>query len=102
MSVNYTHLQATYSAQEHRGDYNLFGIALGQWPTQTHDVVNLDPGFTGIPNANGMDVPMAQAKDFTPKMTAPVKSKGIAGAKIPTTDHFGGVRANPPSIGAIE
>lgn len=102
LSVNYTHLMATYDPQNHRGDYNLFAVALGQWPTQTHDIVNLDPGFTGIPNANGMDVTNAQAKDFTPKMGAPVKGKGTTGMKIPTTDFFGTVRGNPPSIGAIE
>lgn len=69
---------------------------------KTHDIVNLDPGFTRIPNANGMDVTNAHLRREVFGLGAPVKGKGQAAAKIPTTDYFGTIRANPPSIGAIE
>ena len=102
LSVNTAHLGSAYNGTEHRGDYNAYGVALGQWPTQTHDFVAADPQFVGIPSITGMDVPGAVATDFAPKPTSPLLAKGTTGGKVPTTDFAGKVRGNPPTVGAFE
>ncbi len=105
VSINYDHLGSTYDAAEHRGDYNLFAASLGQWQDGPNDVVAIDAGFTGIPDADGEAVADPQPADFTPADGSPLVGAGWAGdadVPIPTDDFFGNPRADPPSIGAVE
>lgn len=105
VSINYDHLGSTYDAAEHRGDFNLVAASLGQWQDGPHDVVAIDAGFTGIPDADGQPVADPQPVDFTPADGSPLVGAGWSGddtVPIPTDDFFGDPRPDPPSIGAIE
>jgi hypothetical protein len=103
LSINHEHLGSTFDAAEHHGDHNLFGISLGQWTDGPHDRVALDPGFAGIPDADGAKVAAPIPADFTPKATSPLKAGGSSAApELPAADFFGTARGDPPTIGAIE
>ncbi len=105
LSINYTHIGGSYDPVEHVGDYNAFGLALGQWPTQPHDVVASDPGFAGIPDVDGALVPSPAPQDFAPAPGSPLRDAGYPGdatVAIPALDFFGTPRDATPAIGAIE
>lgn len=105
LSINYTHIGGEHDAAEHRGDYNLFGIALGQWPEQAHDVIAEDPAFAGIAAVDGPAVEDPSPEDFAPADGSAMLGAGYPGDDtivLPTSDYFGDARGNPPSIGAIE
>ncbi|HET6585593.1 MAG TPA: right-handed parallel beta-helix repeat-containing protein [Nannocystaceae bacterium] len=105
VSINYDHLGSTHDAAEHRGDYNLFAASLGQWQDGPHDVVAIDAGFTGIPDADGAAVADPTPQDFVPIAGSPLVDAGWAGdadIAIPDEDFFGEPRGDPPNIGAIE
>jgi len=64
LSVNYSHMGATYNAAEHRGDYNVFGFDTNEYPEQTHDQILSDPGFEMINGAGGPLIADAVKEDF--------------------------------------
>jgi hypothetical protein len=104
LSINFEHLGSVFDASRHQGDYNLFGISLGQWTDAEHDLVALDPGFAAIPDGDGAKVDAPTPADFTPTDTSPLRGAGTSDAPsaLPTTDFFGTERGTPPTIGAIE
>lgn len=105
LSINYDHIGGSYDAAEHRGDYNLFGISLGQWSDGANDVIAIDPGFVGINGADDPPVDAPTPEDFAPGDGSPLVGAGWIGdatIPIPATDFFGTTRADPPNIGAIE
>lgn len=105
LSINYTHIGGTYDPVEHRGDYNLFAYSLGQWQDGPHDVVAVDPLFTGIPGGEGPAVDAPTAADFTPQPGSPLRDAGYAGDAdivVPAVDYFGAPRDDSPNLGAIE
>ena len=105
LSINYTHIGGSYDPAEHVGDYNAFGIALGQWPTQAHDIVAADPGFAGVPDVDGAEVASPAPQDFSPAAGSPLRDAGYAGdatVVVPAVDFFGTPRDATPNIGAIE
>jgi hypothetical protein len=105
LSINYSHIGGSHDPAEHRGDYNLFGADIGQWPEQANDIIQEDAGFTGIPDINGPEVMNPLPADFTPASGSPLIDAGYGGDAtivIPTTDFFGQPRDMPPNIGAIE
>ncbi len=105
LSINYEHIGGSYDAAEHRGDYNLFGISLGQWTDGPHDVVAIDPGFAAVPGADDEPIESPVPADFAPQDDSPLVGAGWMGdasVPIPAEDFFGTARADPPNIGAIE
>jgi hypothetical protein len=104
LSINFEHLGSEFDASRHQGDYNLFGVSLGQWTDAEHDLVALDPGFTAIPDGDGAKVDAPRPADFTPSSESPLRGGGTSEANgtLPTSDFFGNQRGEPPTIGAIE
>jgi len=105
LSVNYSHEGAAFDPAEHRGDHNLFGVDLGQWPSQAGDVIAGNPGFTGIPGVNGAPVVDPTPDMFTPGATSKAADEGVAsvdGLTLPSRDFFGAQRDEQPDLGAIE
>lgn len=105
LSVNYEHLGSTYDPAEHRGDYNLVGVDIGQYPLGPNDVVAADPMFTAIPDMDAPEVIDPSPEDFTPIPGSPLENAGFGGdavIAIPPTDFFGAPRDATPNIGAIE
>lgn len=105
VSINYDHLGSTYDPAEHRGDYNLFAVSNGDWQEGPNDIVAIDAGFAGIPDADGAAVMDPSPADFTPVDGSPLVGAGWIGdadIPIPSTDFFGTQRSDPPNIGAIE
>jgi hypothetical protein len=105
LSINLDHIGTTYDPAQHRGDYNLIGVSLGQFPEGAHDVVDPDPLFAGIPGADGATVADPTPELFTPTAGSPCLGAGFAGDAtivIPAEDFFGRPRGVPPDIGAIE
>lgn len=105
LSINYAHMGSSYNAAEHRGDYNLFGVSLGQYTDQVHDIVYADPGFANIPDMDGPENPNPVPDDFIPQAGSPMIDAGYGGdgtIVIPSTDFFGDSRDDTPNIGAIE
>jgi len=105
LSINYAHMGASYDAAEHRGDYNLFGISLGQYTDGPNDIVAPDPGFSGIPDMDGSEVVDPSPVDFTPATGSPCIDSGYGGDAsivLPAVDFFGSARDGTPDIGAIE
>jgi hypothetical protein len=105
LSINMAHTGATFNANEHHGDYNLFGASLGQWTNGPNDIVAADPGFVAIPGAAGPAVADPTAADFSLKDGSPCVDAGFAGdatIQIPTTDLIGAARDSMPDIGALE
>lgn len=104
LSINYDHLGSSHDAAEHRGDYNLFGVALGQWPEAEHDLVIGDPRFTGIGDVDAPAVAAPVAEDFIPAKDSPLRDAGWDDGSIglPAVDYFGVPRDDTPNIGAIE
>ncbi len=107
LSVDYHHLNVTYDPANHRGNYNLFGVALGYYQEQGNDIVNNNPAFLSIPDANGDEVNAPSDQYFKLKSTSPCVDKGYSGnstINIPSTDYYGKVRPNSGAndIGASE
>jgi len=105
LSINYEHIGGSFDAAEHRGDYNLFGISLGQWTDGPNDVVAIDPGFAAVPGADDEPIASPVPADFAPADGSPLVDAGWAGdasVPIPSADFFGTARGDPPNIGAIE
>lgn len=105
LSINMAHVGATFDPAEHHGDYNLFGIDVGQWTNSANDRVVADPGFVGISGLDGPAVTNPQVTDFMLKSTSACIDKGTPGdasLTIPTTDFTGQPRSGTPDIGAYE
>lgn len=104
LSVNYAHLDSTFDAAEHRGDYNLFGKSLGQWEDAAHDIVENDPGFVGIGDGDASKLEGVVATDFAPEAASPLRGAGTSDVAypLPTTDFSGTARGSPPTLGAFE
>jgi len=105
LSINLAHTGGTFNPAEHHGDYNVFGVSLGQWQDSANDRVMDDPGFTAISAASGTAVTSPQPADFSPVATSPLVDTGYAGdatISIPSTDFFGAARVGQPDVGAIE
>jgi Right handed beta helix region len=105
LSINYEHIGGSYDAAEHHGDYNLFGVSLGQWVDGEHDIVAIDPGFTAVPGADDDPIDVPTPADFVPAGGSPLVDAGWGGddaVMIPSEDFFGTARDDTPNIGAIE
>ena len=105
LSINFEHVGGVYDAAEHRGDYNLVGVDIGQYPLGAHDLVAGDAGFAGIPDMDGAEVSDPTPEDLTPAAGSPLFDAGYGGDAtilIPPTDFFGRPRDADPNIGAIE
>lgn len=105
LSINYAHIGGSYDPAEHHGDYNLFGLSLGQWQDGEHDVVASDPAFFGLPDIDGTLLDPPTPEDFAPAAGSPLIDAGYAGdaaIMIPAADFFGTDRDDTPNIGAIE
>jgi hypothetical protein len=105
LSINLQHTGSTFDPAEHHGDYNVFGVSLGQWQDSPNDRVFDDPGFTAIPAASGMAVSTPAPVDFSPTAASPLVNTAFAGdatVQIPATDFFGSPRVAQPDVGAIE
>jgi hypothetical protein len=105
LSINTEHIGVTYDPANHRHDYNLIGVSLGQVPDGPNDVVNGDPGFTGIPDMDGaaVDDPLPEA--FSLEEGSPCIDQGFPGDAsivIPPLDFFGTARDALPDLGAVE
>jgi len=90
LSINYSHLGATYNASEHRGDYNLFGFDTGQYPLQANDIRDPDPDFENIPDIYGSAEREVVAEDF--RLTSASSAIDAATDMGITTDFFGNTR----------
>ncbi|MBW8015845.1 MAG: hypothetical protein FVQ82_06630 [Planctomycetes bacterium] len=64
LAINYSHMGASYNASQHRGDYNLFGVSLGQYGLQANDIVASNPGFVGINASGGPLIANVSTDDF--------------------------------------
>jgi hypothetical protein len=105
LSLNNEHVGGTYDAANHRHDYNLIGVSLGQIPEGPHDIVNPDPGFTAIPAMDGPAVADPPPESFALAAGSPCIDAGYPGDAsilIPATDFFGSARDSSPDIGAVE
>jgi hypothetical protein len=105
LSINFEHTGSAFNPAEHHGDYNLFGISLGQWQDSANDMVVADPGFVGISGLDGPAVTNPTVADFALKATSACIDKGTvptASLAIPTTDYYGMARDATPDLGAIE
>lgn len=107
LSIDYTHVGGTYDASQHRGDYNLFGDALGQYPLNTNDILNPDPGFMNISGINGPDNTSPIPDDFKLSSGSQCIDSGYSGDSdivIPSTDFSGTLRPQGSGIdiGAFE
>lgn len=105
LSINYTHIGGSYDPAEHHGDYNLFGLSLGQWQDGEHDLVAFDPSFFGLPDIDGELTDPPTPEDFAPAASSPLIDAGYAGDAdivIPSQDFHGTTRDSTPNIGAIE
>jgi hypothetical protein len=104
LSINTDHVMGMFDPAEHHGDYNLFGISLGQWTESGHDVVALDPGFVGIPDADGAAVKDPKPEDFALDADSMCIGAGDPDRTLPLPgrDFFQRARDTMPDIGAIE
>lgn len=102
LSVNLDHTGGVFDPLAHRGDHNLLGVDLGQWPASPADLVVGDPGFVGIADMDGAPVLAPVAEDFALQEDSPARDAGVVGVDFPTTDFFGAPRDALPDIGAIE
>jgi hypothetical protein len=104
LSINTDHVMGMFDPNEHHGDYNLFGVSVGQWTESEHDIVALDPGFVGIPDADGAAVMDPNPEDFALDANSVCIGKGEPEDMLPppSVDFFGHVRDDMPDIGAIE
>jgi hypothetical protein len=105
LSLNLSHIGTTFDSTQHHGDYNLLGVALGEWPASAHDRVAIDPGFVGIPDANGPAATNPAATDFALASTSPALDAGYRGSELaglPSTDFLGRPRGATPDLGAFE
>jgi hypothetical protein len=104
LSINTDHVMGMFDPNEHHGDYNLFGVSVGQWTESEHDIVALDPGFVGIPDADGAAVLDPKPEDFALDADSMCIGKGEPEDMLPppSVDFFGHLRDEMPDIGAIE
>jgi len=91
LNINYSHIGATYNANEHRLDYNLFGmIDSGEYQANAHDLV-ADPRFAAIPMSDnaadhkGSDLTL---EDFVPAASEAIDT-GTSSAGVPAYDIVG-------------
>jgi hypothetical protein len=90
LSINYSHMGATYDSDEHRGDYNLFGYDTGQYPLQTNDIIDSDPNFENIPDIYGPADRTVTAEDF--RLTSASSAIDDGTNMGITVDFFGNTR----------
>jgi hypothetical protein len=105
LSINMAHTNATFNATEHVGDYNLFGVSLGQWQDGPNDIVANDPRFVGISAGDGSPVTNPTPADFALADMSPAIDQGYPGDAtivLPATDFLGRPRDPQPDIGAFE
>jgi hypothetical protein len=105
LSVNLAHTGGTFDPAEHRGSHNLIGVDNNQWPAVATDLIQPDPGFTGIPDADGAAVIDPTADMFSLAAGSPALDAGVTSVPnitLPATDHFGRPRDAMPDLGAIE
>ena len=76
LSINYTHVGGTYDPVNHRGNYNLFGVSLGQYPENTYDIVYSNPQFENIPDVGGPAIRDVTVEDFRLTSTSPCVDAG--------------------------
>lgn len=100
-SVNYNHSKTAYVPSEHHFDYNLVATTSQGLPAQTHDVVDNDPGFTGVPAIGGGALREVTAEDFSLSAGSPCIGKGVSGGDVPATDFFGSTRTGDVDLGAV-
>jgi hypothetical protein len=94
LNINYSHKGATHDPNQHRLDYNLFGmINSGEYPANGHDLVG-DPQFAGIPMSSaagdhkGSDLTL---EDFM-STASQVIDTGTSSAGVPAFDIRGTAR----------
>jgi hypothetical protein len=104
LSINTQHVMGMFDPNEHHGDYNFFGISTGQWTESAHDIVAVDPGFVGIPDADGAAVKDPKPEDFALDADSMCIGKGATDKALPLPgrDFFQQARDSMPDIGAIE
>ncbi|MCF7981088.1 MAG: right-handed parallel beta-helix repeat-containing protein, partial [Pseudomonadales bacterium] len=93
LSINYSHMGASYNASQHRGDHNFFGVSLGQYQEQANDIVGTDPGFAGVNGANGPLISNISRDDFMLKNSSPCVDSGT------NVDLEFDIAGNPRPIG---
>jgi hypothetical protein len=105
LSINTEHVGGAYDPANHRSDYNLIGISLGQFPESSNDIVNPDPGFTVMHDVEGPAVDDPAPADFSLEAGSPCVDSGFPGdasIAVPTHDFFGNPRDASPDRGAVE
>ena len=102
LSINYSHMGAVYNATEHRGDYNIFGADVNQYPEQPHDQIVSDPGFIMINGASGPLIGDVVKEDFMLETNSLCINTGTAVSV--TSDILGTLRPRDGAfdIGAFE
>jgi hypothetical protein len=110
LSIYYGHMGDVYNPAQHRGDYNLFGHILntpGEYPKNTHDIVNANPGFVNNSITSGVNIAGPTSADFLLTIGSPCIDAGYIGDSailIPVIDYSGITRpqGNGIDIGAHE
>ncbi len=106
LSINLEHVGAAYDPSEHVADHNLIGVGLGQFPLQSNDVENSDPGFVNIHAMTGPGVTDPSANDFDLQTNPPSPAIGAGhdgtGLDLPLNDFAGRARDQQPDLGAFE
>ncbi len=105
LSINLSHAGTVYDASKYRGDYNLLGVDIGQFPKGANDIIASDPMFTAIPDMNGDMVANPTVPGFLPKPGSPAINKGWVGNSthvMPILDMLGNPRVGVPDIGPLE
>lgn len=102
LSVDYLHIGGSYDPANHHGDYNYFGVALGQWPLGANDIAGSDPGFVGINGATGSLIANPVKEEFMLDGSSPCIDSGTAGG--PAYDILNNTRPQGSGydIGAFE
>lgn len=102
LSVNYSHMGASFNAVEHVGDYNIIGVDISEYPESTHDQIVSNPGFIMINGASGPLVGNVVKEDFMLNDGSPCINTGTAVSN--TSDILGTLRPQDGAfdIGAFE
>lgn len=104
-SINGNHMKFQYNSAQHRFDYNLLAVDVGQVRKGSHDKVGL-PRFVGIPDdptAGILDA--VKLGDFALRAGSPAINagwRGNASTPVPTTDIKRAPRKGAPDIGVFE
>jgi hypothetical protein len=105
VSIDPQHTGASFDAAQHHGDYNLYGVSLGQWQDGAHDRVALNPAMVGIAGADGPAATNPSAADFALGAGSPCINAGYSGPELvgwPSSGFNGQGRDAQPDIGAME